>query len=228
MVDRIASASPGRDVLDVGCGTGIAARQFQAAGCRVLGVDVDQRMAEHARQTGLDVEVATFEAWDSAGRDFDLVIAAEAWHWVDPVVGATRAAQVLRRHGRLAVFWSAPQPSTDLAEAFAAVHRRLTPDLPFTPWAVPALEAFAPVLSRAADGMQQAGGFGAPEQWRFDWEHTYSRDAWLEQLPTHGGLTRLPPARLADVLAGIGAAIDAAGGSITMRYATIAVTAAKR
>ena len=31
----------GQRVLDVGCGTGIAARQFQAAGCQVLGVDPD-------------------------------------------------------------------------------------------------------------------------------------------------------------------------------------------
>lgn len=43
LVARIVAASPGPDVLDVGCGTGIAARQFQAAGCRVLGVEPDQR-----------------------------------------------------------------------------------------------------------------------------------------------------------------------------------------
>ena len=33
MVDRIVATSPGPDVLDVGAGTGIAARQFAAAGC---------------------------------------------------------------------------------------------------------------------------------------------------------------------------------------------------
>src|ERR1700749_2978952 len=37
LVDRIVATSPGRDGLDVGCGTGIAARLFQAAGCRGLG-----------------------------------------------------------------------------------------------------------------------------------------------------------------------------------------------
>ena len=67
LVERIAAASPGPGVLDVGCGTGIAARQFQAVGCRVLGVDPDERMAEFARRRGLEVEVATFEAWESAG-----------------------------------------------------------------------------------------------------------------------------------------------------------------
>ena len=67
LVERIVASSPGREVLDVGCGTGIAARQFQAAGCRVLGVDPDARMAGLARQGGLEAEVATFEAWDPAG-----------------------------------------------------------------------------------------------------------------------------------------------------------------
>jgi hypothetical protein len=36
--------------------------------------------------------VAKFEDWDPAGRTFDSVIAAQAWHWVDPVAGAAKAA----------------------------------------------------------------------------------------------------------------------------------------
>src|SRR6202034_1779300 len=107
LVERIVAASPGRDVLDVGCGTGIAARQFQAAGCRVLGVDPDDRMASVARQAGLEVEVAKFEDWDSAGREFDAVIAAQAWHWVDSVAGAAKAAQVLRPGGGVGGVWEA-------------------------------------------------------------------------------------------------------------------------
>jgi SAM-dependent methyltransferase len=59
LVERIIAASPGLDVLDVGCGTGIAARQFQALGCTVLGVEPDARMAEFARHSGVEVEVAT-------------------------------------------------------------------------------------------------------------------------------------------------------------------------
>lgn len=50
------------EILDVGCGTGIEARQLQAAGCSVLGVEPDLRMAEFARGSGVPVEVATFEA----------------------------------------------------------------------------------------------------------------------------------------------------------------------
>jgi hypothetical protein len=36
----------------------IEARQFQAAGCKVLGVEPDARMADFARRSGVEVEVA--------------------------------------------------------------------------------------------------------------------------------------------------------------------------
>ncbi|MEU4316448.1 class I SAM-dependent methyltransferase [Nocardia sp. NPDC024068] len=103
LVARIRSGAPGVSVLDVGCGTGIAARQFQAAGCTVLGVEPDPRMADFARARGVRVEVATFEAWEPDGRMFDAVIAAQSWHWVDPAAGAAKAAGVLRPGGRLAI-----------------------------------------------------------------------------------------------------------------------------
>ena len=228
LVNRIVAASPGRDVLDVGCGTGIAARLFQAAGCRVLGVDPDDRMASVARRGGLAVEAAAFEDWDGAGREFDAVIAAQAWHWVDPVAGAAKAARVLRPGGLQAVFWNAAQLPPDLSAAFGEVHRVVQPGLPFNPAARPALDAYQIMCDNAAEGMRAAGAFGEPEQWRFDWDRPYTRDEWLDQVPTMGGYTRLAPAELDEVLAGMGAAIDALGGGFTMNYATVAVTAAGR
>jgi hypothetical protein len=46
-------------------------------------------------------------------------------------------------------------------------------------------------------------------------------------MPTQGILTQLPPDKLAEVLDGVGAAIDTMGGSFTMPYTTVAVTAAR-
>lgn len=226
LVARIVAASPGPDVLDVGCGTGIAARQFQSAGCTVLGVEPDARMAEFARRRGLEVEVATFEAWDPAGRDFDAVVAATAWHWVDPVAGALKAAQVLRPGGVLAVFWHMFDLPPEVATAFADVYGRVAPDSPIKFSSQPAKQATAAYesqLTKVTDGMRQAG-LTEPEQWRFEWQHTYTRDEFLDQLPTQGILTQLPPDKLSEVLTGVGAAIDALGGHFTMAYTTVAVT----
>lgn len=228
MVDRIVAAGPGPDVLDVGCGTGIAARQFQAAGCRVLGVEPDARMAECARRAGAEVETATFEDWDPAGRTFDAVVAGQAWHWVDPVAGAAKAARVLRPDGRLAVFWNVFQPPPDLHAAFAAVYRRELPDSPVSlAGATPSLDLYSPILTKAADAICDAGAYGDPEHWRFEWERVYSRDEWLDQVPTFGGHSTFPPDTLQRLLDGVGAAIDAAGGGFTVSYTTVALTATR-
>jgi SAM-dependent methyltransferase len=225
MVERIVAASPGPDVVDVGCGTGIVARQFHAAGCTVLGVEPDGRMADFARRGGVEVEVATFEAWDPVGRTFDAVVAGTTWHWVDPVAGAAKAARVLRPGGRLAVFWHAFQLPSDVARAFAEEYRRVAPDSPFNVQSTrQGLELYQAMFAKAADGIREVGGFSEPEQWRFDWERPYTRDEWLDQMPTQGTLTQLPPDKVAEVLAGVGAAIDAMGGSFTMPYATVVVT----
>jgi SAM-dependent methyltransferase len=229
LIERIVAASPGSDLLDVGCGTGIAARLFQAAGRRVLGVEPDERMADFARRTGVAVEMATFEAWDPAGRQFDAVVAGTAWHWVDPVGGAAKAAQVLRPGGLLAPFSHAFQLPPEVANAFVAVYQRVVPDSPFNVQALTdrTADGYQVLFTRAADAVREVGGFGEPEPWRFEWDKRYTRDEWLDQLPTTGGLTWLPPDKLGEVLDGVGAAIDEVGGSFTMHYATVAMTAVR-
>ncbi|MGO9159242.1 MAG: hypothetical protein ACLP7J_00805 [Streptosporangiaceae bacterium] len=64
-------------------------------------------------------------------------------------------------------------------------------------------------------------------QWRFDWDRLYTRDEWLELVPTSGGHSRFPPGKLDELLAGIGTAIDAAGGSLMMCYTAVVVTATR-
>lgn len=227
LIGRITAESAGNDVLDVGCGTGIAARQFQAIGCRVLGVEVDARMAAYARERGVEVEVAAFEEWDSAGRTFDTVVAGQTWHWIEPAAGAEKAADALRPGGRLAVFWNAFLPPPELAEEFAAVYRRAVPDLPMLHRANTADHAYDAILERSAEGIRRSGAFGEPETWTYEWTKDYTRDEYLDFLPTSGVAARFSPEILRAVGDGIGAAIDETGGRFTMRHPTVALTATR-
>jgi SAM-dependent methyltransferase len=228
LIERIVAASPGPYLLDVGCGTGTATRQFRDAGRTVLGVEPDARMAEFARGTGLDVEVATFENWEPAGRTFDAVVAGTAWHWVDPVLGAAKAAEALRPGGLLAPFHHVSEVPRSVAEAFATVYQRVVPDAPFDLRSLrQGLDLFQPFFDKVVDTIRAAGAFGEPEQWRFDWERSYTRDEWLDQLPTTGAMTRLSPGQVAEVCDGVAAAIDDLGGVFTVSYNTVAVAATR-
>ena len=65
-------------------------------------------MAALARQRlaafpSVEVENSTFEEWDDGGRCFDVLVAASAWHWVDPSIGWRRARDVLHRGGWMAL-----------------------------------------------------------------------------------------------------------------------------
>jgi SAM-dependent methyltransferase len=228
LIQRVIAASPGLEFLDVGCGTGIGARQYKAAGCTVLGVDPDVRMAEFARRTGVEVEIGNFENWDPSGRSFDAVVAGQAWHWVDPVLGARKAAQLLRPHGLLALYWHVFDPPSEVGDAFDDVLAHVAPDAPLhrandaSQSGNPGMELQEGNLERAVEGVRTVDGFAEPQQWRFEWQRHYTRDEWLDHLPTMGTLTQLAPDQVATVLEAVGTAIDAIGDGFTMEYTTLA------
>jgi hypothetical protein len=89
------------------------------------------------------------------------------------------------------------------------------------------MDVYQPLFGRTADGIRAAGRFSEPERWQVDWTRIYTRSEWLDWLPTQPLLNPFPPDKLAEVLAAVGAAIDAMGGSFTVPYTTVAITATR-
>ena len=179
--------------------------------------------ASGARGRGGDVR-----GLGSRGPSFDAVIAGQTWHWVDPVAGAAKAAQALRPGGRLAVFWNVFQPPPELATASPRSTAGLLPDLP-------AMHRGHARPGRVLGAVRQGG----------------RRDAAGGRVRRTGAVAvRLGAALHPRRVAGSGADRSAApassrrhacrscwrasappstrsGGSFTMRYATVAATAAR-
>jgi SAM-dependent methyltransferase len=122
-VDAVCEGEDVRRVLDVGCGTGIASRLFVDRGCEVVGVEPDERMAAVARRRGVNVVITPFEVFSPPADPFDVVVSAQAWHWVDQDIGPTTAADALRPGGRLALMSNGYERG-DARDELEAVYRR--------------------------------------------------------------------------------------------------------
>ncbi|GAA0268460.1 class I SAM-dependent methyltransferase [Actinomadura nitritigenes] len=133
-------------VLEVGCGTAQATRSLAALRCSVTAIEPGAEMAALARQRlatfgNVEVETSTFEDWDDRGRRFDVLVAASAWHWVDPSIGWQRAHDVLRPGGWMALLGNVVVRRPGEAEVYAEtadLHERFSPGSP--DWGHPPLE----------------------------------------------------------------------------------------
>jgi SAM-dependent methyltransferase len=213
LLDDLAALRPA-SVLDIGCGTGKAARALAERGLDVLGLEVDARMAAVARRHGVPVEVSAFETWDDRDRSFDLIIAAQAWHWIDPVAGPAKAARLLRPGGTLALFWNHEDGGTE----FDAAYRAHAPHL---------ADAADPAPGRPsyADRLTASGLFTDVTAREYPWQRTYTAAEWVGYARTHSDHLLLPAAQLDALTAAMTAAIDARGGTITVRGGTYTVLA---
>jgi SAM-dependent methyltransferase len=231
VIDELLGPIPAEmDVLDVGCGTGIASRQIAQRGAKVLGVELAPRMAEIARGQGVDVEVAAFEAWDAAGRTFDRVTSAQAWHWLDLPVATAKAASVLRSGGKLCLIWNAGCQPDDLADALEEVYTRVVPPgghRLFRGYAASRSSDVKTGLDSEIDAISAAPDFGAPTEKWFPWTRAFQRDEWLNQLVSRSDHAALEPAVRDGLFEGIGAAIDDHGGSFVMNFETVLITATR-
>jgi SAM-dependent methyltransferase len=133
-------------VLEVGCGTGQATGSLAALGCSVTAIEPGLGMAALARQRldtfgNVEIETSMFEEWNDRDRRFDVLVAASAWHWVDPAVGWRRAHDVLNPGGWMALLGNIVVRRPGEQEVYAEtadLHERYSPRNP--DWCHPPLE----------------------------------------------------------------------------------------
>ncbi len=229
VIDSLLGPEPsGLKVLDVGCGTGIAARPMAERGAKVLGVELAPGMAEIARRHGIDMEIGAFEDWDAAGRGFDRVTSAQAWHWLDMPAATSKAASLLRQNGRLGLMWSGGAHPDDLADALEDVYSTVVPSGThglFRGYAAHRSTDVRDGLDGVLDALTGNPDFGAATEEWFPWTQRYRRDEWLEVLLTNSQYLALEANLRHRLFDAVGATIDDYGGSFVMSFETVLIAA---
>jgi SAM-dependent methyltransferase len=205
LIDEL--VAPGvRTCLDVGAGTGIASKQLADRGVDVLAVEPDERMAAVARTKMIPTEIATFERWRPGGRQFDLVVFAASFHWVDPAVALPKVASILTDGGRLALLWNRLRPTQPSHEDLSKIYRDYL-----------SVDAYSHDHddrdARTLLSVLRGAGLGITER-TYPQKLHFSREQWLELLFTYSNYLTLPDDAAAELRGRLTERIDDTGVTV--------------
>lgn len=222
VIDLIVIDEP-TSAVDVGCGTGKAARKVIERGVAVLGIEPDARMAAVARRHGIEVVCSQFEDWEPTHHE--CVFSAQAWHWIDPVSGAWKAAEVLPTGGRWTAVWN-NEDDDRLTGALLGAYSRFAPHLIDERRATTTREAA--LVERTEGGLLATAAFGPLQRHDVAWTDKLSVGALVDRLSTHSAHRLLPTTdarRLHDAVADDLGGLDA---RINLDYTTMVLTTCRR
>lgn len=215
-----AGLRPDSRLLEIGSGTGKGTELFARRGHSILCLEPGETLlalaAEKLRDDPNVMFVqTTFENWPLEESAFDLVYAAQSFHWIAPEIGYTKSAQALKPGGTLALFWNTSPPFDHPAFLEGQeVYKRVAPELlagsgkePFTDW-----------VERHAIPLRASAGFQDITIEQFPFTVRYTATEYVEMLNTHSTHQSLPEDVRAELCTGIAEAVERHGGVIENPY----------
>ena len=222
-VIRQSGIPPSGRILEIGCGTGKATVLFAARGYRITGLEPGPNLARVAERNlagfpDVQIERSTFEDWQPGEADFDLVMAAQSFHFIDAQSGLAKAADALRPRGAIAIFAHQPQRGD------AEVHRRVQEQYArLEPTLRPRDED-----TGFAEEIERTGRFETVIVTRYRWQRVFTAEEYVGLQQTQSNHRLLPADRRAALLAAIRREIEDHGGSFPVDYVTLLHVARRR
>ena len=214
---------PDGRILEVGCGPGTATVAFARRGYHMDCVELGPRLAALAFENcraypKVRVHNSSFEEWPLEAGAYDLVISAEAFHWIPPEVAYPRAARALNEAGSLALFWILYQdPDTEIFRAIDQVYHQQAPQIgnpnkTITPeW----------LMEQIVGNYRSSGCFGPVTVRQYRWSRTYSGEQYAKLVRTFSSHRSLDEGTWRRLLAGIGDVIEQHGGRLVRPFLAV-------
>jgi hypothetical protein len=164
------------------------------------------------------VHNTSFEDWHLEAGAYDLVLSAEAFHWIPPDIAYPKAARALNDAGSLALFWIIYQePDTGLFRAIDQVYRQQAPQLDNLN------KAITPewLTEQIVGNFRSSGCFDQVTVKHYTWSQTYSGEQYANLLRTFSSNRSLDEGTWCRLLAGILDVIEGHGGRLTRPFLAV-------
>ena len=231
---------PPGDALEIGCGSGQLTVDLIRRGHRITAVDSGPELLARAQERCPEAQfvLGKFEEVEFDGRVFDLVVAATAFHWIDPDVGYSKAASLLRPGGRLALL-SHRVVAGRFAEELDDVIASCSPTFPLASGRTASSEIERVSRSDASDvsavlaavegpGTRAAGAgrwFGLAETSWLEWDQVLTAPQLLASMRATTVWASLPSEERIRLQQGLSELVERHGGRFPRRRVTFLVMA---
>ncbi len=218
--------SEGR-ILEIGSGTGKATLQFAQRGYSILCLEPGKNLIEVARKNLISYPKvgfirARFEKWRYGQNKFDLVISAQAFHWVPEEVRYKKTAAVLKPQGYLAAFWNMyPGMDGKIRQELDQVYQKRARELVKS-------ETFEELIKSRETSFLESRYFEKVAIRKYFWSVRYNTNDYLGLLNTYSDHLSLSEHRRKILLSDIGEVIERNGGFIEKPYLAVLYIAQKK
>jgi SAM-dependent methyltransferase len=181
--------APGRDVLELGAGTGAFTRELVTSGARVLALEPVDGMRARLVEAVPQAEVVQGQAEriELPDGSVDAAVVAQAFHWFDGERALREIARVLRQDGRLGLIWNVRDESVDWVAALGSILDEHADDAP----------RYGSGAWRAA--FATTTDFGALHSASFRHVHRQTPEGVADRIGSVSYIAALPPAEHAAV-----------------------------
>lgn len=217
-----ANLGPDKTALEIGPGTGQATVPILKTGCQYLGIELGDHLAAYMTQKfqsydNCHIVNADFETYDFGPQKFDLVYAAATLQWIPEEIGFGRSFALLKPGGTFAMMLTKVDYQSANPKLYEEIQtfygKYFHPETEYT-------------CHLKYDNVVNYGFVDFTFQ-TFPAPRVLTADAYMEYIGTHCDHIVLPEEDKHKLFEGIRAAIQRAGGTITLADTVVLFLARK-
>jgi SAM-dependent methyltransferase len=222
----ISGLPPSGKILEVGSGTGIATALFAPRGYTILCIEPGKNLAAVAAKKlqayPVTIENVAFEDWAETANAFDLMISAQAFHWIDKETGYPKVARALKKDGYAALFWNtSTHPDREIDRDLERVYAEDVPNLAKDPG------SWEGLLKQRESEIIGSGCFADVQVRTYPWTARYNVEHYLGLLNTYSDHLGLAEEIRAKLMHDIARVIEKHGGVVDKPYVAVLYMAKK-